>query len=137
MAEENQKRRVMLIDDDPDIKDILTNAYKATFEGADIDLKVVTSGKEAVKKLKDSFESEEGKFDLVLLDLVLPDISGVEVLKAIKTDEKIKATPVFVLSNQGRIDPEQTGGLAPDKFIVKSDINPTELIAIIKENLKI
>jgi len=132
MNVKNNKKRVILVEDDPAIIDV----YSTAFKNADINLEVISSGERAIRRVKESNESEEGKPDLVLLDLILPDINGIEVLKAIKTDDKTKDVPVFILSNQTSLDLEKAGDIKPDKFIIKANITPTQLVKMLEEQLQ-
>ncbi|MFH1187118.1 MAG: response regulator [Candidatus Levyibacteriota bacterium] len=84
--------KVLLIDDDESLASIYSTGLKK--EG--IDISVASSGQSGLNTLK------SGNFDLVLLDQVLPDISGTEVLKEIKNTEKLKDIPVVILSNFGQ-----------------------------------
>jgi len=77
-------------------------------------LEVINSGEQAIQKIKESSENGEGAPDLILLDLILPDINGIEVLKAIKVDEKTKGIKVFVLSNQTSLNLSQSETIKPE-----------------------
>lgn len=123
-------KKIILVEDDPAIIDI----YTTVFKGADFDLEVISSGQEAIRRIKKNDE-ESKKPDLVLLDLILPDVNGREVLKEIKTDDNTKNIPVFILSNDTNADWGQQA-IKPDDFIVKANITPTQLLQVVKEKLK-
>jgi CheY-like chemotaxis protein len=93
----------------------------------------MTWGKQAIEKIEEIQCGEAEKPDLVLLDLILPDMNGIEILKEIKGNEKTKDMIVFILSNYTNDEPLQTGKVRPDKFILKTSITPTELIKLIKK----
>lgn len=84
--------KVLLIDDD----EALTSVYATGLAKDGIDITVASTGQEGINKLKAE------KFDLVVLDQVLPDTSGFEVLKEIKNTDEIKNIPVIILSNFGQ-----------------------------------
>lgn len=75
--------------------------------------------------------------DLVLLDLVLPKMSGFDVLQAVKADPKTKNIPVIILSNLGQ-DEDRTKGLALGAvdYYVKSSTDLEVLTEKIKQLLK-
>lgn len=120
--------KVLLIDDDEDLMNIFTAALtKESF----VTMYKLTGaqGIEAAKLEKP---------DIILLDQVLPDMSGNDILKSLKTDEATKAIPVILLSNfsqeelvkgaleQGAID-----------YLFKYQVEPKDVVTKVKEALKI
>jgi DNA-binding response OmpR family regulator len=89
------------------------------------------NGQEALGKIK------EGGIDLILLDLILPDINGFEVLKQIKeSGSKAKDTPVIILSNLGQSEDIEKGmNLGAIDFLVKAHFTPGEIIDKISQAL--
>lgn len=130
MKTKNSKK-IILVEDDPAIIDV----YSTAFKNSGIDFEVVSMGHEAINAIKEKAEKED-KPALVLLDLILPDINGMEVLRSIKAEEKTKDIPVYVLSNQTTVESEEPGQIKPDKFIIKANITPTELVKLINEKIK-
>jgi DNA-binding response OmpR family regulator len=120
--------KVLLIDDDEDLISIFTSALsRDSFEVVS-----ATTGQEGLDKIKSE------KPDIVLLDQVLPDISGNEILKSIKADSETKNIPVILLSNfsqeelvKGAIDE----GAAD--YLFKYQVEPKDVVAKVKEALKI
>ncbi len=111
---------VIMVEDDLMIGDI----YRKKFEAAGFDITIATSGKEFLAKLK------EKKFDLVLLDMVLPGMSGMEILQELKKSGKYDPDmAVFIFSNLGEKEEHdkaiQNGA---DGYILKTQYNPTELV---------
>lgn len=97
MVKETRPFNILLIEDNPGDVRLTQEAFK---EGKKkVNLEVVMDGVEAIKYLKqeDQFKDKPVP-DLVLLDLNLPKWDGREVLKEIKTDEKLKRIPVVVLT---------------------------------------
>jgi DNA-binding response OmpR family regulator len=75
--------------------------------------------------------------DLILLDLVLPQIDGFEVLERIKNNENISKIPVIILSNLGGEDKASKGlKMGAADFLVKSELNPGEIVNKIKAVLE-
>jgi DNA-binding response OmpR family regulator len=83
-------KKVLIVEDDPFIRDIST--IKLTEHGYDV--VVAPNGETALSRLKTS------AFDAVLLDLDLPDISGLEVLKTMRASMAHKETHVLIFSNR-------------------------------------
>jgi DNA-binding NtrC family response regulator len=120
MAEE-LKAKVLLVDDEEDFLSTLAERLEA--RGLKVD--AVTSGEEAVAKVN------EQSFDLIVLDLAMPGIDGLETLKRIKA--KQPEAEIIILSGQGSI---RTGieamKLGAEDFLQKP-VNITELLDKISE----
>src|SRR3972149_9776794 len=83
------KKIVFVVEDDV----FLVKAYQIKFQKAGIEVWVVTDGKEALKYLAKDPPS------VVLLDLLLPGVSGFDILAEIRKNEKWKNVPVYILTN--------------------------------------
>ena len=120
-------KRILLVEDDPFLIDIYTTKLKE----AGFKIEVATDGEEGLRKLT------EKKFDLLVLDIVLPQIDGWEILKKVKADQKLKETPVLILSNLGQKGEVEKGmKLGATKYLIKAHYTPSEVIEEIKEVLK-
>ena len=119
--------KILMVDDSP--KNIQVVANFLQNEG--YDLSFATDGKEALQILS------KVDFDLILLDVVMPEIDGFEVCRKITSNEKHKNIPVLFLTV--KTDPEsiikgfESGGV---DFITKP-FNPYELLARIKTHLRL
>ena len=120
--------KIMLVEDDPMIAEI----YKKKFEAAGFEVVNATTGKEVLKL------AGESDFDLVLLDMVLPEMSGIDVLKELKQSGKYSADmKVIILSNLDRAEyEEETKKNGADGFIGKTQYNPSELATEIQRLIK-
>jgi CheY-like chemotaxis protein len=88
---------ILIIEDDFATIDLLTNYFKSK----DITVKGIQTGSKGLDELKLRIPK------LILLDIILPDISGVEICKIIKSDEKIEKIPVFYLTALSNKDVEK------------------------------
>lgn len=92
-------------------------------------------------------EAENGKFaleelkknniDLMLLDLVMPEMDGFEVLEIVSKDSKLSQIPIIILSNLGqkeRVD--RAIALGVKDYIVKAHFTPGEIVEKVKKQLK-
>ena len=85
--------------------------------------------------LKPMTELEKNKFDCVLLDLMLPDISGFDILKGFK--EAHKDVPVIVFSNlSDDKDIKKAMDMGADEYLVKANFTLEELVAKVKKIVK-
>jgi len=116
--------RILLVDDDAFLRDM----YATKFSEDGHEVQVAKSGEDALEILRTS------EFDVLLLDVVMPGISGVELLTEIKKG-KLGGDPVcLVLSNQGEdedIESAKKAGAAG--YIVKAELIPSEVIAEVKK----
>lgn len=122
MAKEN----ILIVDDEEDIVELLR--YNLSKEG--YQLTCVGSGEEGLKVAKGSSP------DLVLLDLMLPGVDGLDVCKALKGDSKTRHIPVIMLSAKGEEADIVTGlELGADDYLVKP-FSPRVLSARVKSVLR-
>jgi len=87
------KMRICLIDDDPDHVLIISRAIRELGENSSVH--AVSDGAEALAWLA----STQDMPDLILLDINMPGVSGFDVLKGVKADERLKRVPVVMLTS--------------------------------------
>lgn len=127
-----KKKKILLVEDDPAMVDV----YSLLIKRAGFELEVANLGREAIRKINALKRDSGTKPDIIILDLVLPDINGVEVLREIRKDDSTKDIKVFILTNQDNVQLEsQSGEVKPDKFILKVNTTPTQLVETIKKEL--
>lgn len=127
--DQNNKRKIMIVEDDSFVMDIYQT--KLTQSGFDVILAV--NGLEAIKKL----EKEKELPDLMLLDIIMPYMDGLEFLKKIKEDERFKEIPVILLTNLSQKEEIDEGmGLGAVDYLIKSHFTPSEVLEKINNYLK-
>ena len=120
-------KNILLVEDDPFLSDIYTTKLKE--EGFSVD--TAMDGEECLRKV------EKNMPDLLILDLVLPQMDGWEVLSSIRRQEKFKDLKVIILSNLGKKEEVEKGlKLGATKYFIKAHYTPSEVVAEIKEILK-
>src|SRR5258706_1549785 len=87
-------KRILVVDDDENI----LNLEKTILEQKGFDVTGAAGGAEALKVLEDN------GFDLVLLDVMMPEVDGFAVCRRIKEDPRLKDIPVIFLTAHGRRD---------------------------------
>jgi len=126
LKKEGYMPKVLLVEDDRYISKMYS--LKLSLEGFNV--KVADNGKLAVDVV-DSFMP-----DIILLDILMPELNGFEVLKIVKEDEKTKDIPVIIMSNLGQEDHINKGKeLGAIGYIVKTQYTPAKVVETIKEVL--
>lgn len=117
--------KILIVEDEEFLAKMLSRALKDKKH----EIILASSGEEALRKVKE-------KPDFILLDIMLPDVDGVEILKQIKTDKETKDIPIIVSTNLGGEDTVskivQAGGT---EYIVKSDWSIDDIVKKIEEKL--
>jgi CheY-like chemotaxis protein len=111
--------RVLLVEDDEDHVFLVRRAL-ADLAGAEVAVEVAGDGEQAVERLARARFSPGGPPQLVLLDLKMPRMDGLEVLRRIRADEAAAGLPVVVLTSSERQDDrEEALRLGATWFICK------------------
>lgn len=120
--------KVLIIDDD----ESLSAVFEAALQKNNIETVYSSNGKDGINKARLE------KPDLILLDQVLPDISGNEILKTLKMDSSTQNIPILILSNfsQEELVKEAINNGAMD-YVFKYQVEPQDLINKVKQTLKI
>ncbi len=119
-------KKIVWVEDDQFLSDIIARKLSTTkctlFHSID--------GEEALKIISKEMP------DIIMLDVILPGIDGFEILRRIKSDQKMKPIPVILLSNLGQTgDLEKGKNLGAARFTVKATVTPNEVLDQIKEVL--
>jgi CheY-like chemotaxis protein len=93
--------RVLLVEDDPDHVFLVRRAL-ADVPGTEVTVEVAGDGEQAVERLARSRFGPGGRPQLVLLDLKMPRMDGLELLRRIRADEATAELPVVVLTSSER-----------------------------------
>ena len=118
--------KILIIEDDP----LMGRMYQKifTFEGYEVE--VADNGEDGLAKVK------SWNPNLVLLDIMMPKMNGMEVLDKLKSDPDTKKLPVVILTNlAGQKDAETAMSKGAVKYIVKSEYEPKQVANIVKEIL--
>lgn len=120
-------KKILLAEDDDLMAQML--AKKISDENAVIER--AADGEAAIEMLKAK------KYDIILLDLMLPKVDGFGILAMLNTIEMSKGTPVIILSNLGqKADVEKGTALGAKKFLIKALLSLDDIADTILEVLK-
>ena len=118
--------KILIIEDDP----LMSRMYQKifSFEGYEVD--IANNGMDGLEKVRSQ------KPDLILLDIMMPKMNGLEVLSKLKSDPETKSLPVVILTNlAGEKDAETAMSKGAVKYIVKSEYEPKQVANMVKEVL--
>lgn len=112
----------------------LSNIMRVRLEDEGYRVKLAHDGKEALQMLEESIP------DLMLLDLIMPNMDGFDFLKAVKANDKFKNIPVIVTTNLNQAeDMAKVNAMGVTEYVVKSDVTMDELedkvTKIVKKNI--
>ena len=118
--------KILVVEDDK----FLANAYRVKLEKTGFEVRIAMDGEEG------SVAAAEFEPDLILLDIMLPGISGFDVLEAIRKNDKWKSVPVLILSNLGQAEDIEKGKkLGVKEYIIKANAKINEVIELVRKYL--
>lgn len=120
------KKRILLTDDEPNI--VLVVTKRLEIQGYEV--LIARDGEEALKKAR------EMKPDLVLLDIMLPGVDGLNVCRILKADEATRNIPVILFSARAQTWDKEAGREFGANAYVEKPFQPEELLATIEKLLK-
>jgi CheY-like chemotaxis protein len=122
-----KKLKIMVVEDDSFVIDI----YQTKLSQEGYEVIQAENGAEAIKKLEKDIP------DMILLDIIMPYVDGLQVLKKIKSDERLKNIPVVLLTNLSQKEDIDEGlGLGASDYLIKSHFTPSEVLEKIKKYIK-
>ncbi len=110
----------MIVDDDK----FLVDMYSLKFSKYGFDIESATKGEEALEKLR-----EGANPDILMLDVVMPSLDGIGLLKKIRQEKLADGAVVVMLTNQGqKSDIDEAEKLGVSGYIVKATTIPSEVV---------
>ena len=104
------KKKILIVDDEPNI--VMTLEY--TFKKKDFEVYIARDGNEALHILENSIP------DIVLLDIMMPNVDGYQTLKQIRNNNRLKNTKVVFLTAKNKASDIEKGlKLGADKYLIK------------------
>lgn len=120
------RKKILIAEDEEDLREM----YSVALTGGGFEVLQAKNGKEVFEWL----EKMDGKVDLILMDIIMPEMDGFEALETLKKDERYRKIQVIVSTNlDNDEDSAQAMELGAKEYFVKSRHTPAELVSHIKE----
>ena len=118
--------KILIIEDDP----LVSRMYQKALGFEDLDVEMAVNGREGVEKAK------KLKPSLILCDVMMPEMNGMEVLEHLKADPETSGIPVIMLTNlSGTHDAETAMQKGAFAYMVKSAYKPRDVAQTVKNTL--
>jgi two-component system, chemotaxis family, chemotaxis protein CheY len=116
-------KTILFVDDSASVRQVL----KMALCSAGYDPTTADDGKLGLAK------AAQTRYDLIISDVNMPNMNGIEMLKNIKSGQKNKFTPVIMLTTEAGNDMKQQGKAAGAKVWVVKPFKPEQLLVVIKK----
>ena len=118
--------KVLLVEDDG----FIVRAYRDGLERAHFSVTTANNGVEAMEKVR------ADRPDIILLDMILPEKNGFEVLEELHLDPQLASVPVIILTNLGQESDIKKGKeLGAVDYLIKADVSLKEVVERVKHHL--
>lgn len=120
--------KILIVEDDT----ILLAMYKKEFESEGFEVLTAVDGQMGLDMARTH------KPSLVLLDIMMPKMNGIEMLDRLKADSSVSAIPVIILTNLSGVmkkDIEKAFNIGTTKRLIKSDNKPKDVVDAVKKTL--
>lgn len=118
--------KILIIDDEKGVTDI----YREKFSAGGDTVSIANNGDEGLKK------AAKEQPDLILLDIIMPKMNGLDVLKNLKSEENTRSIPVILLTNlPSEMSAEKAKKLGATEYLVKAEYDPDHVVDIAKKSL--
>lgn len=123
-----KRKKILVVEDSKITRDLVGNILE---EFPNVDVHKAETGFKALKAIP-----SEGPFDLIITDINMPDLNGLELIKFLKNSETYNHIPVIIISTEGKkSDIEKGFALGVNDYIVKP-FTPEKLIKSVEKFLK-
>lgn len=121
------QKQVLIVEDEA----LLLEMYEVAFKTAGFGVVMAANGEQGWRQLK------KRKLDIVLLDIKMDDISGIEILRRLQNEPQLQEIPIWMLTNVGEeAVAREAMSLGAEEYIMKTKITPSELVAKVRQRLQ-
>lgn len=123
MTDTEKQLKILLVDDDK----FLLDMYLLKFKKSGLQIDTASNSLGALEKLR-----EKDAYDIILLDIIMPGMDGLELLKTIRQEKLASKAVVIMLTNQAD-DFQKAKDLGAEGYIVKATTIPSEVVSQVLE----
>lgn len=129
--EGSKKYKILIVEDENDAREVFVQLLETNPE---YDVSSAADGQDALAKA----EAESGGFDLILLDIVMPRLDGVDTLRKIRAEKDKYGDPIVVMLTNlgGEVAIDTAMKLGAQGYLMKIEVEPVQLLEKIAEFLK-
>jgi len=117
-------KKILIVDDAASMRGLVA----MTLKKSGYEVVEASDGKDALTKL-----SSVGKVDLIITDLNMPNMDGIELIKTLKTDMKYRFIPVIMLTTESQEAKKEEGRKAGAKAWIVKPFKPDVLVSVVKK----
>ena len=118
-------KRVLIVDDD----EMVLMALEELLRPEGYEVETVSSGTEALKRI------DQNGYDLLMLDIIMPEMDGLELCRKIREREGFRETPIVFLTAKNRDEDKAQGVEAGANLFLSKPISPDKLLEIISDTI--
>ena len=117
------RTRILIVEDEPNIIESLSYILRR----ADFEVTIAANGLEALERLRGT------KFSAIILDVMMPGMSGFDVLRQVRADRNLSGLPVIVLTAKGQSRDRQTASEAGATEFITKPFSNADIIACLRQ----
>lgn len=119
-------KKILIIEDE----EIISSLLKKKLETEGYEASIAGNGNEGLKQMKTN------KPDLILLDIIMPEKGGFEVMEEMRENEDLKSIPIVVISNSGQpVELDRAKELGAKDWLIKTEFDPQEVLEKVKRQI--
>lgn len=123
----------MFVEDEPDLIEL----YRGAFEAAGFLIQEVNNGEDALVLIPKLLKEEVKIPSIIIIDILLPGISGMDILREIRKYEKLDKIPIIIFTNYSSDEYRQeVRQMKNTEYILKIETTPDQLVEIAKRKIK-
>jgi len=119
-------KKILIIEDE----EILMNLLQRKLIQEGYDVSIARDGDDGLKSMRKRLP------DLILLDILMPRVGGIEVMEEMQKDDSLKNIPVVIISNSGQpVEIDRAQQLGARDWLIKTEFDPQEVVDKIKKQI--
>jgi len=119
-------KKILIVEDE----EILINLLQRKLIQGGYDVLVARNGEEGLKLMKETMP------DIVLLDVLMPKMGGIEVMETMQKEDALKNIPVVIISNSGQpVEIDKAQKLGAKDWLIKTEFDPQEVVDKVKKQI--